>query len=149
MDACPSPYCWLTPIYGCLDLSTSVLYPSNLSNAMWYQSSKSILCFQSNKRYWSRSPLTVFVQSRSLITRNWSTCFFMSVMSLLLMQEIYVQIQIYRPINVSWPRVWSCVTRAPLLYFIRNWVALSFKVVSESVREASVTPVQISTLCNI
>ena len=137
MDACPSPYCWLTPKYGCLDcldLSTSVLYPSNLSNAMWYQSSKSILCFQSNKRYWSRSPLTVFVQSRSLITRYWSTCFFMSVMSLLLMQEIYVQIQIYRPINVSWPHVWSCVTRAPLLYFIRSWVALSFKVVSEWVR---------------
>ena len=47
----------------------------------------------------------------------------------------------------------NCVTRAPLLYFIRSWVALSFKVVSqwvsESVSEASVTPVQISTLCNI
>ena len=27
-----------------------------------------------------------------------------------------------------------CVTRAPLLYFIRSWVALSFKVVSQSVR---------------
>ena len=26
-----------------------------------------------------------------------------------------------------------CVTRAPLLYFIRSWVALSFKVVSQSV----------------
>ena len=42
-----------------------------------------------------------------------------------------------------------CVTRAPLLYFIRSWVALSFKVVSEWVRQASVTPVQISTFCNI
>ena len=29
-----------------------------------------------------------------------------------------------------------CVTRAPLLYFIRSWVALSFKVVSQSVRHA-------------
>ena len=38
-----------------------------------------------------------------------------------------------------------CVTRAPLLYFIRSWVALSFKVVCQ----ACVTPVQISTLCNI
>ena len=47
---------------------------------------------------------------------------------------------------VEW--VLYCVTRAPLLYFIRSWVALSFKV-SESVSEASVTPVQISTLCNI
>ena len=28
-----------------------------------------------------------------------------------------------------------CVTRAPLLYFIRSWVALSFKVVSESVSQ--------------
>ena len=28
-----------------------------------------------------------------------------------------------------------CVTRAPLLYFIRSWVALSFKVVSQSVSE--------------
>ena len=37
------------------------------------------------------------------------------------------------------------VTRAPLLYFIRSWVALSFKVVSE----ACVTPFQISTSCNI
>ena len=42
-----------------------------------------------------------------------------------------------------------CVTRAPLLYFIRSWVALSFKVVSESVSQASVTPAQISTSCNI
>ena len=42
-----------------------------------------------------------------------------------------------------------CVTRAPHLYFIRSWVALSFKVVSEWVSEASVTPVQISTFCNI
>ena len=30
---------------------------------------------------------------------------------------------------------WHCVTRAPLLYFIRSWVALSFKVVSEWVSE--------------
>ena len=29
---------------------------------------------------------------------------------------------------------YHCVTRAPLLYFIRSWVALSFKVVSQSVR---------------
>ena len=29
----------------------------------------------------------------------------------------------------------NCVTRAPLLYFIRSWVALSFKVVSQSVSE--------------
>ena len=43
----------------------------------------------------------------------------------------------------------NCVTRAPLLYFIRSWVALSFKVVSESVSQASVTPFQISTFCNI
>ena len=41
-----------------------------------------------------------------------------------------------------------CVTRAPLLYFVSSWVALSFKV-CQSVRKASVTPVQISTLCNI
>ena len=39
-----------------------------------------------------------------------------------------------------------CVSRALLLYFIRSWVALS---VSESVSQASVTPDQISTLCNI
>ena len=43
----------------------------------------------------------------------------------------------------------NCVTRAPLLYFIRSWVALSFKVVSQWVSQASVTPVQISALCNI
>ena len=42
----------------------------------------------------------------------------------------------------------NCVTRAPLLYFIRSRGALSFKV-CESVRKAYVTPVQISTLCNI
>ena len=42
-----------------------------------------------------------------------------------------------------------CATRAPLLYFITSWVALSFKVVSQWVRRASVTPVQISTFCNI
>ena len=41
------------------------------------------------------------------------------------------------------------VTRAPLLYFIRSWVALSFKVVSLSVCQASVTPVRTSTFCNI
>ena len=29
----------------------------------------------------------------------------------------------------------NCVTRAPLLYFIRSWVALSFKIVSLSVSE--------------
>ena len=29
----------------------------------------------------------------------------------------------------------NCVTRAPLLYFIRSWVALSFKVVSEWVSQ--------------
>ena len=40
----------------------------------------------------------------------------------------------------------NCVTRAPLLYFIRTWVALSF--ICESVCQASETPVQISTLCN-
>ena len=42
-----------------------------------------------------------------------------------------------------------CVTRAPVLNFIRSWVALSFKVVSLSVCQACVTPFQISTLCNI
>ena len=42
---------------------------------------------------------------------------------------------------------YHCVTRAPLLYFIRSWVALSFNC--ESVSQASVTPVQISTFCNI
>ena len=41
----------------------------------------------------------------------------------------------------------NCVTRAPLLYFIRSWVALSFKV-CQSVSE-SVTPDQLYTLCNI
>ena len=39
----------------------------------------------------------------------------------------------------------DCVTRSPLLYFIRSWVALSFKV-CESVSQASVTPDQMSTL---
>ena len=43
----------------------------------------------------------------------------------------------------------SCVTRAPVLYFIRTWVALSFKVVSQWVSTRSVTPVRISTLFNI
>ena len=43
----------------------------------------------------------------------------------------------------------NCVTRAPLLYFIRSWVAPSFKVVSQSVSQASVIPVQIFTLFNI
>ena len=46
----------------------------------------------------------------------------------------------------------NCVTRAPFLYFIRSWVALSFKVcqwVSEWVSKAPLTPVQISTLFNI
>ena len=42
----------------------------------------------------------------------------------------------------------NCVTKAPLLYFVRSWVALSFKV-CESVRQACVTPFQISTLCNL
>ena len=46
-------------------------------------------------------------------------------------------------------RYHNCVTRAPLLYFIRSWAALSFKVVSQWVSQASVTPVQISTLFNI
>ena len=41
----------------------------------------------------------------------------------------------------------NCVTRAPLLYFVRSWVALS--LLCESVSQASVTPVQISTFCNI
>ena len=36
----------------------------------------------------------------------------------------------------------DCVTRAPLLYFVRSWVCLS-------VSQACVTPFQISTLCNI
>ena len=40
-----------------------------------------------------------------------------------------------------------CVTRAPLLYFIRSWGALSF--LCESVSQACVTPFQISTFCNI
>ena len=39
-----------------------------------------------------------------------------------------------------------CVTRAPLLYFIRSWVALSFKVCQRV--WASVTPVQISDAQN-
>ena len=42
-----------------------------------------------------------------------------------------------------------CVTRAPLLYFIWSWVALSFKVASEWVRQASVTPVQIYKGTNV
>ena len=37
-----------------------------------------------------------------------------------------------------------CVTRAPLL-LLRSWVALSFKVVSQSVLQGSVTTDQIST----
>ena len=118
MDAFPSPYCWLTPIYGCLALPTSVLYPSNLSNAMWYQSSKSILCFQSNKRYWSRIPFTAFVKSPSLITRKWNTCFLMSVMSLLLFQDIYVQLLLHQNIVAHLSLPWSI-----------GWVALSFLVV--------------------
>ena len=32
----------------------------------------------------------------------------------------------------------NCVTRAPLLYFIRSWVALSFKVVSEWVSQSGI-----------
>ena len=32
----------------------------------------------------------------------------------------------------------NCVTRAPLLYFIRSWVALSFKVVSLSVCQSGI-----------
>ena len=36
---------------------------------------------------------------------------------------------------------YGCVTRAPLLYFIKSWVALSFKVVSEWVSQASVTSI--------
>ena len=31
-----------------------------------------------------------------------------------------------------------CVTRAPLLYFIRSWVALSFKAVSQSVSQSAI-----------
>ena len=31
-----------------------------------------------------------------------------------------------------------CVTRAPILYFIRSWVALSFKVVSEWVSQSGI-----------
>ena len=49
----------------------------------------------------------------------------------------------YAVCNITY--IANCVTRAPLLYFIRSWVALSFKVVCQ----ASVTPVQISTFCNI
>ena len=45
--------------------------------------------------------------------------------------------------------IMNCVTRAPLLYFIRSWVALSFKAVSGWVGQGSVTPVQISILFNI
>ena len=41
-----------------------------------------------------------------------------------------------------------CVTRAPLLYFIRSWVALSFKA-CQWVSKGSVTPIQTSTLFNI
>ena len=41
-----------------------------------------------------------------------------------------------------------CVMRAPLLYFIRSWVAY-LSTASLSVCQASVTPVQISTFCNI
>ena len=52
-----------------------------------------------------------------------------------------------QPIGKLINHVQNCVTGAPLLYFIRSWVALSFKC--ESVSEASVTPVQISTFCNI
>ena len=50
-----------------------------------------------------------------------------------------------------WTSVRYCVTRAPLLYFVRSWVALSSlcEWVSQSVCQASVTPVQISTFCNI
>ena len=50
--------------------------------------------------------------------------------------------------QLSFFRGWNCVTRAPLLYFIRSWVALSFicESVSQSVRHAWH---QISTLCNI
>ena len=36
--------------------------------------------------------------------------------------------------RILYHRVRNCVTRAPLVYFIRSWVALSFKVVSQSVR---------------
>ena len=41
-----------------------------------------------------------------------------------------------------------CVTRASLLYFVRSWLALSFKV-CQWVCQACVTPFHISTLCNI
>ena len=34
--------------------------------------------------------------------------------------------------SLAWCLFYICVTRAPLLYFIRSWVALSFKVVSLS-----------------
>ena len=44
----------------------------------------------------------------------------------------------------------NCVTRAPLLYFIWSWVALSFKV-CQSVSQSGIgnTCPDISTLCNI
>ena len=57
----------------------------------------------------------------------------------------------YKPVRCEYCWILNtlyCVKRAPLLYFIRTWVALSFKV-CPSVRKACVTPVQISTLCNI
>ena len=33
---------------------------------------------------------------------------------------------------------WYCVTRAPILYFIRSWVAQSFKVVSQWVSQSGI-----------
>ena len=63
---------------------------------------------------------------------------------------------ILKPFSLPWIFfiAWAfqhCVTRAPLLYFLRSWVALSLlcESVSQWVSEASVTPVQISTFCNI
>ena len=51
--------------------------------------------------------------------------------SLALQFPSFVQVLPFLQSNDSY----NCVTRAPLLYFIRSWVALSFKVVSESVSQ--------------
>ena len=88
-------------------------------------------------------------------THNKETCSFMEVYTfirfLFTTDMFWLWLQLLKHYSIKWMCSTAknhCVTRAPLLYFIRRWVA-KFLQSSEWVSQASLTPVQISTLCNI
>ena len=129
---------WDTTKKAALSLDLDLSWNWSLGSAGWSPLGAHCCCLQWKSHASSPRDCQFDLANLPLVTRR-------SALALLTVKHL---IHLIASMSYYMPYT-HCVTWAPLLYFIRSWVALSFKVVSLSVSQASVTPVQISTLCNI